>query len=157
MSATLKHAQLGELEGNSVDGAVQFLGLKYASLRNRLAAADIVENYGIGSIDATKYGLVMNNPITAITKAQQTSSRFSSRSHRSRIWLYPKVFTTPGCSNTLRSRRPEFEHYRAHEHEWRHRSKREAPCVCLHTWRWICRWVKLVPALQPRINCQDVG
>ena len=58
MAATLKHTQLGELKGNSVDGTVQFLGLKYASLKNRLATAEIVNSYGSGITDATKYGSV---------------------------------------------------------------------------------------------------
>ena len=56
MSATLKHTGLGELQGNSVDGTVQFLGLKYATLKNRLATAELVENYGTETTDATNYG-----------------------------------------------------------------------------------------------------
>lgn len=56
MSAILKHAELGELHGNSVDGAVQFLGLKYATLKNRLANAELLESYRSGVTDATKFG-----------------------------------------------------------------------------------------------------
>jgi hypothetical protein len=58
MSATLKHQNLGELEGKAVDGAVQFLGLKYASLKDRLAAPHLVDSYGSGTTDATKFGYV---------------------------------------------------------------------------------------------------
>ena len=58
MSATLKHQDLGELEGKTVDGAVQFLGLKYASIKDRLAAPELVENYGAGATDASKFGYV---------------------------------------------------------------------------------------------------
>jgi carboxylesterase type B len=58
MSVTFKHAPLGDLKGNSVDGAVQFLGLKYASLKNRFAPAELIESYG-GGADATKFGSVV--------------------------------------------------------------------------------------------------
>jgi len=56
MSASLKHAELGELKGNVVDGTAQFLGLKYATLKNRLAPAELVDSYESGSTDASKYG-----------------------------------------------------------------------------------------------------
>ncbi|KAI8940531.1 hypothetical protein NX059_004209 [Plenodomus lindquistii] len=66
MSATLKHPSLGELRGNKVDGVVQFLGLKYATLRNRLANAELVEEYGSQITDATRYGPPPVSPIGAI-------------------------------------------------------------------------------------------
>ncbi|CAO2656511.1 Nn.00g053140.m01.CDS01 [Neocucurbitaria sp. VM-36] len=56
MSTTLKHPNLGELKGNVDDGTVQFLGLKYAKLQDRFATAEIIDNYGSGAIDASKYG-----------------------------------------------------------------------------------------------------
>lgn len=56
MSVILNHSQLGDLKGNVVDGTAQFLGLKYATLKNRLARAEIVGNYGSGQTDATRYG-----------------------------------------------------------------------------------------------------
>lgn len=58
MSATFKHAALGELEGNKVDGSIQFLGLKYASIKDRFAPPELVSDYGSGSTDATKFGFV---------------------------------------------------------------------------------------------------
>jgi carboxylesterase type B len=58
MSATLTHEHLGELKGKAVEGAVQFLGLKYASIKDRLAAPQLVESYGSGTTDATKFGYV---------------------------------------------------------------------------------------------------
>lgn len=58
MSATLKHEHLGELKGRSVDGVAQFLGLKYASIKDRLAAPELVESYGAGATDASKFGYV---------------------------------------------------------------------------------------------------
>ncbi|KAH9878854.1 hypothetical protein J1614_002288 [Plenodomus biglobosus] len=66
MSATLKHAKLGELRGNNVDGVTQFLGLKYATLKNRLASAELVEGYGSQSTDATKFGPPPVSPIGAV-------------------------------------------------------------------------------------------
>lgn len=58
MTTTFKHADLGELKGNVVDGTAQFLGLKYASLENRFAAPQLVTTYGSGAVDASKYGYV---------------------------------------------------------------------------------------------------
>jgi hypothetical protein len=55
MSASSQHRELGELKSNIVDGTAQFLGLKYATLKNRLAPAQL-SKYGRGPTDATKYG-----------------------------------------------------------------------------------------------------
>lgn len=68
MSATLKHEHLGELKGKTVDDAVQFLGLKYASIKDRLAAPQLVDSYGSGAIDATKFGYVKYVNLTTFTK-----------------------------------------------------------------------------------------
>jgi carboxylesterase type B len=56
MSATLEHEHLGELRGKTVESAVQFLGLKYASIKDRLAAPQLVDSYASGTTDATKFG-----------------------------------------------------------------------------------------------------
>lgn len=54
MSVTIKHASLGEIKGNFTNGTAQFLGLKYASLVDRLATADLINSYDSGITDATK-------------------------------------------------------------------------------------------------------
>jgi hypothetical protein len=56
MSTSLQHSELGGLKGNIIDGIVQFLGLKYATLKDRLASAELLSNYGREPTDATKYG-----------------------------------------------------------------------------------------------------
>ncbi|RAR15774.1 para-nitrobenzyl esterase [Stemphylium lycopersici] len=66
MSATFKHAALGELEGNKVDGSIQFLGLKYASIKDRFAPPELVSDYGSGSTDATKFGPPPVSPVGAV-------------------------------------------------------------------------------------------
>ncbi|KAF2442415.1 alpha/beta-hydrolase [Karstenula rhodostoma CBS 690.94] len=66
MTTTYKHKDLGEVKGNSNDGVVQFLGLKYASLENRFAAPSLVTDYGSGHTDATKFGPPPVSPIGAI-------------------------------------------------------------------------------------------
>lgn len=58
MAASIKHTKLGEVQGNIKSGTAQFLGLKYATLKNRLATAEIAQNDGTGVIDATKFGYV---------------------------------------------------------------------------------------------------
>jgi hypothetical protein len=82
MSATLKHEHLGELKGNSVDGAVQFLGLKYATLKNRLATAELVDSYGSGITDATRYGSVSRTYCLARTNVVQATPNITSRRYQ---------------------------------------------------------------------------
>lgn len=56
MATSLNHPDLGQIDGVSVDGTVQFLGLKYASLEDRFAPPKLVTKLGSSPIDATKYG-----------------------------------------------------------------------------------------------------
>lgn len=57
MTTVLKTTALGEIRGKAADGVVQYLGIKYATLRNRLADAELVERRDDGEVlDATKYG-----------------------------------------------------------------------------------------------------
>ena len=56
MAASLNHPDLGQIDGVSVDGTVQFLGLKYASIEDRFAPPKLVTKLGSSPIDATKYG-----------------------------------------------------------------------------------------------------
>ncbi|KAF2109526.1 carboxylesteras-like protein [Lophiotrema nucula] len=68
MSTTFKHPILGEVKGNVLEGVVQFLGLKYGSLKNRLASAELVTSYGAEPIDATKFGAPPISPAGAIER-----------------------------------------------------------------------------------------
>lgn len=56
---TLNHPQLGEIHGKKGDGVVQFLGLKYATLKDRFAPPELVTSYN-GPVDATRFGYVMS-------------------------------------------------------------------------------------------------
>lgn len=53
--ATIQHPHLGSITGKQGDGVVEFLGLKYGSLRDRFAEASLVEDYGT-STNATSIG-----------------------------------------------------------------------------------------------------
>jgi carboxylesterase type B len=57
MAAHLKHRRLGQIQGKQGDGVVQFLGIKYATVKDRFAGSELVE-YGSGEsmIDATNLG-----------------------------------------------------------------------------------------------------
>ncbi len=57
MSARLKHQNLGQIQGKQGDGVIQFLGIKYATVKDRFAGSELVE-YGNGEsvIDATNLG-----------------------------------------------------------------------------------------------------
>lgn len=58
MTAPLQTTHLGQIQGKTVDGVTHYLGLKYASLRNRLAEPEIVASRAAeeGVLDATKDG-----------------------------------------------------------------------------------------------------
>jgi len=57
MSAQIKHQKLGEIQGRQGDGVIQFLGIKYATLKDRFAGSELVEYSGTQSvIDGTKLG-----------------------------------------------------------------------------------------------------
>jgi hypothetical protein len=56
MAALLDHPEIGEIQGKAGDGVTQFLGIQYATLRDRLAKAELVESYGRRGIDASKLG-----------------------------------------------------------------------------------------------------
>jgi transcriptional regulator of acetoin/glycerol metabolism len=56
MSISIQHLELGEVRGNVADGTAQFLGLKYASIQNRLATAELIGKNGTGFTNATIYG-----------------------------------------------------------------------------------------------------
>lgn len=57
MASVLKTTSLGEIRGKHDDGVVQYLGVKYATLKNRLADAEIIDTRkDDGILDATKDG-----------------------------------------------------------------------------------------------------
>lgn len=56
MTTTLRTTSLGEIRGKVADGVVQYLGIKYASLKNRLADAELIEKREGDVLDATKDG-----------------------------------------------------------------------------------------------------
>ncbi|USP76880.1 uncharacterized protein yc1106_04154 [Curvularia clavata] len=66
MAATFTHPALGRVQGNQRDGVAQFLGLKYASIKDRFAPPEVVDSYESGDIDATKFGPPSVSPVGAI-------------------------------------------------------------------------------------------
>lgn len=56
MAATFTHPTLGELRPKLADGVEQFLGLKYASIENRLSPPKLYKKDIEGAIDATNFG-----------------------------------------------------------------------------------------------------
>jgi len=58
MATTLKTASLGEIQGKDANSVTQYLGIKYATLRNRLAGAELVRSRDGNTLDATRDGYV---------------------------------------------------------------------------------------------------
>ena len=61
MAATLSHPDLGKVQGKPGEGVIQYLGIKYASVENRLAPPELIQQYS-GTIDGTKLGYVFPMP-----------------------------------------------------------------------------------------------
>ena len=55
--ASLTHSIIGQVVGKETGPITQFLGVKYANLKDRFAEPDLVSYNGMG-IDATKHGYV---------------------------------------------------------------------------------------------------
>jgi hypothetical protein len=58
MAEIFSHPILGKLVPKSLDGVNQFLGLKYASIKDRLAAPELYSPTSGEVIDATQHGQV---------------------------------------------------------------------------------------------------
>jgi carboxylesterase type B len=57
MATQFRHQSLGEIHGRKRDGVIQFLGIKYASLKDRFSGSELFDhNGGNGVIDGTKLG-----------------------------------------------------------------------------------------------------
>lgn len=56
MSTTLSTTKLGQIQGKSGDGVTQYLGIKYATLEDRFADAQLIEERHGDVLDATKDG-----------------------------------------------------------------------------------------------------
>lgn len=52
----LHTALLGKIEGKTSDGVTEFLGIKYATLKNRFAEAQIAQPSSTDTLDATTHG-----------------------------------------------------------------------------------------------------
>lgn len=60
----LHHAAIGQIQGKYGKGVVQYLGIKYASLEDRLAEPQVMEYSGEEEIDATRHGYVLSTLLT---------------------------------------------------------------------------------------------
>lgn len=54
--AILNTSKLGEVRGREGDGVSQYLGIQYATLKNRFADAELIEDRTGGVLDATNDG-----------------------------------------------------------------------------------------------------
>ncbi|KAH7393872.1 putative carboxylesterase [Phaeosphaeria sp. MPI-PUGE-AT-0046c] len=54
--AAVLHTTLGSFAGKKGEGVTQYLGIKYASVKDQLAGPEIVQMYGGGVVDASRYG-----------------------------------------------------------------------------------------------------
>lgn len=58
MTTIITTSKLGQIRGKPGDGVTQYLGIKYATLENRFADAQLIEERQGDILDATKDGSV---------------------------------------------------------------------------------------------------
>jgi hypothetical protein len=58
MATRVTHTPFGDFIGKVDQGVAQYLGIKYALLKDRLSVPEMVHEYGNEPVDATEYGLV---------------------------------------------------------------------------------------------------
>ncbi|KAL4898094.1 Alpha/Beta hydrolase protein [Aspergillus ambiguus] len=63
MTTILQTKLLGDIRGKNVDGVTHYLGIKYATLKDRFADAELVETRQAGVLDATKDGPTAVSPL----------------------------------------------------------------------------------------------
>jgi carboxylesterase type B len=56
MATLLNTTTLGRVQGTTEDGVTQYLGIKYATLKDRLADAELIAERDGDVLDATKDG-----------------------------------------------------------------------------------------------------
>lgn len=56
----LQHPVIGSVQGKYSKGVIQYLGIKYASLQNRLAEPNVVEYQPGSSLNAVVHGYVFS-------------------------------------------------------------------------------------------------
>jgi hypothetical protein len=59
MAATLQHPELGSISGCKGDGVCQYLGVQYATIKDRFSEPVLRTDYG-GEIIATRSGYVFS-------------------------------------------------------------------------------------------------
>ncbi|KAL5317254.1 hypothetical protein ACEPPN_014349 [Leptodophora sp. 'Broadleaf-Isolate-01'] len=62
MTSEFSHPSLGLIRGKVTEDVVQFLGIKYASIKDRFAASEVFDHRGGNAIDATKPGPYVISP-----------------------------------------------------------------------------------------------
>ena len=55
MTTNLK-TPFGVFTGKNRDGVIQYLGIKYASLKDQLSVPVMIQGYGADVVDATRFG-----------------------------------------------------------------------------------------------------
>lgn len=58
----IQHPSIGDIEGLDGDGVYQFLGVQYATVKDRLAESQVKTAYE-GPVDATRHGYEKSCPM----------------------------------------------------------------------------------------------
>ena len=89
MERQVEHPQLGKIQGTASNGIVNFLGLKYATLANQFATAQLAGPPSETIADATKYGYGSTILLWARTFTQTFAARKQSHLQMPCIWSKP--------------------------------------------------------------------
>ena len=88
-AVTLQHPAIGSIKGTQYSPRVEeYRGIKYATLTDRFARGQLVENYP-STLDATSHGFVLHPPFAVVSSLPSSSS--------------PNPSTVPSPSQTPRT------------------------------------------------------
>ena len=84
MAGLVRTSSFGVVQGVKANGVTAFLGIKYATLKNRFAEPEIIERRIEGVLDATQDGWVLDHPSAFCTNERPIQTRCSIYSGRMR-------------------------------------------------------------------------
>ncbi|KAK3312722.1 Alpha/Beta hydrolase protein [Apodospora peruviana] len=112
MDCRILHDTIGPVEGTAGDGYRQFLGIKYATLKNRFAEPELVRYDGGCGIDATRYGPTVIGPEMGVdhefSLIQQSLPKPAFQPSMSDVDGLNLNITTPDISTTEKAGKPLF-------------------------------------------------
>ena len=107
MASPLNHPTLGQIQGNLKDGVVQFLGVKYASIKDRFAPSEVFDSsdFQLTAFDGTPlYGEGRRHsewPIHGEIMQARPDVQFTAHTHPFNAVIFSSILVMLAGANPL--------------------------------------------------------